>query len=325
MKDVKNKIKNSELLRWYYTMLVIRFFEQQVEKLFAKGLIRGTSHTAIGQEAVAVGVASAIKKRDYVTSTHRGHGHFIACGGDPRRIMAELYGKSTGYSRGHGGSQMMANFSIGFIGANGITGGSIPVATGIALSIKLQKQHSVVICFFGDGASNQGTFHESLNMAGLWKLPVVYVCENNQYAMSMHVSRAIPVKNIAMRANSYGFQGIVVDGNDVLAVHNVVADAIQNARNGAGPTLIECVTYRLSGHSRGDPRIYRSREEEELAWQNDPIKRFKTFLQNEGILTPVQNKKITAEARRIVREAVQFARKSDFPPPETLYEGVYIQ
>lgn len=324
MKNVECKIKKTEMLRWYYTMMVIRFFEQKVEELFAKGVIRGTSHTAIGQEAVAVGVASAIRKGDYVTSTHRGHGHFIACGGDTRYIMAELYGKSTGYSGGRGGSQMMANFAIGFIGANGITGGSIPVATGIALSIKLQRRKSIVVCLFGDGASNQGTFHESLNMAGLWKLPVVYVCENNQYAMSMHVSRAVPVHNIAVRANSYGFQGITVDGNDVLAVHNVVIEAIQKARNGSGPTLIECKTYRLSGHSRGDPRVYRSREEEKIAWQDDPIKRFKDFLQSKGALSPAQNKKIVAQAQRTVRKAVQFAQQSSFPVVDSLCEGVYI-
>lgn len=324
MKNVECKIQNTNMLRWYHTMLVIRFFEQKVEELFAKGLIRGTSHTAIGQEAVAVGVASAIKNGDYVTSTHRGHGHFIACGGDPRYIMAELYGKSTGYSSGRGGSQMMANFAIGFIGANGITGGSIPVATGIALSIKLQRRGSIVVCLFGDGASNQGTFHESLNMAGLWKLPIVYVCENNKYAMSMHVSRAVPVDNIAVRANSYGFEGIIVDGNDMLAVRNVVIEAIQKARNGSGPTLVECKTYRLSGHSRGDPKVYRSREEEEIAWQDDPIKRFKAFLQSRGILSPAQNRKIVAQAHKIVRNAVQFAQQSNFPIVDSLCEGVYI-
>jgi TPP-dependent pyruvate/acetoin dehydrogenase alpha subunit len=217
-------------IRQYRTMLVIRLFEEAVETLFSRGLIKGTAHPAIGQEAVAVGACGALCRGDYVTSTHRGHGHFIAMGGDPRRIMAELYGKRTGYSRGRGGSQLMADFRLGFLGANGITGGGIPVATGVALSAKLRGTGRIALCFFGDGAANQGTFHESLNMAGLWKLPVVYVCENNMYAMSMRVSDAVPVPDLAVRAAGYGMPGQVVDGNDLPAVQAAVREATARAR-----------------------------------------------------------------------------------------------
>lgn len=223
-------------------MLVIRRFEERVEELFSKGLIAGTAHPAIGQEAVAVGVCDTLRKGDYVTSTHRGHGHFLACGGDPGRMMAELFGKETGYSRGRGGSQVMADFSLGFLGANGITGGSIALATGAALSLKRQGTGGVVVCFFGDGAANQGSFHESLNMAAIWKIPVLYVCENNRYAMSMLVENSMAITDIAARADGYGIEGASVDGNDLQAVKDVTRDACKRARNGDGPTLIECKT-----------------------------------------------------------------------------------
>ncbi|MCX7591767.1 MAG: thiamine pyrophosphate-dependent dehydrogenase E1 component subunit alpha, partial [Kiritimatiellae bacterium] len=260
-----------DLLQCYKLMLIIRYFEEQVETLFAKGLIKGTAHPATGQEAVAVGVCSVLRRTDYVTSTHRGHGHFIAKGGDPARIMAELFGKATGYSGGRGGSQLMADYSLGFLGANGITGGSIPFATGIALASKLRHTDRVTVCFFGDGASNQGTFHESLNMAGLWRLPIVYICENNMYAMSTPVHQAMAIRDIATRAASYGFSGEVVDGNNFFAVREATRRACLRARRGGGPTLLECKTYRLSGHSRGDPGLYRSPNEVKEAWRNDPI------------------------------------------------------
>lgn len=315
--------KAETLLRDYRTMLVIRYFEEKVEALFGRGVIKGTAHAAIGQEAIAVGVARALRKRDYVTSTHRGHGHFIARGGDPSRIMAELFGKSTGYSRGRGGSQLMADFKLGFLGSNGITGGGLPLATGVALSSKLRQTGRITVCFFGDGAGNQGTFHESLNMAGIWKLPVVYVCENNRYAMSMPVEEATPIENIADRAAGYGFPGVVVDGNDVLAVRDVVGQACARARRLEGPTLVECKTYRLSGHSRGDPRCYRSTEEE-AAWRKKcPILRFRSFLTHERILNRPSDKQIRQEARQIVKQAVQFATQSPDPDPGTLEEGVF--
>ena len=312
-----------ELIGYYRTMLTIRYFEVKVEDLFARGQIGGTTHPATGQEAVAVGVCAALRKGDYITSTHRGHGHMIARGGEPRRIMAELYGKVDGYSRGRGGSQLMMDLTLGFLGSNGITGGGIPIATGAALSSKLRKTGRVAVCFFGDGASNQGTFHESLNMAGLWKLPVVYVCENNLYAMSTPVAQAIPIARIADRAAGYGFPGVTVDGNDVLAVLEATAAACERARRLEGPTLLECLTYRLSGHSRGDPRRYRT-SEEEAAWRKkDPLIRFKAELKKRGLITEADDKVIKREAKKTVAEAVAFARHSGNPDPATLEQGVY--
>lgn len=316
-------IAEEQLLKDYATMLVIRFFEERVEELFGRGVIRGTAHLAIGQEAIAVGVTSALRDGDYITSTHRGHGHFIARGASPERVMAELYGKETGYSGGRGGSQFMADFSLGFIGANGITGGSIPVATGAALTSKLKKSGKVAVCLFGDGASNQGTFHESLNMAATWKLPVVYVCENNMYAMSTHVKDSMAVEHIADRAAGYGMPGEVIDGNDLFEVHRAVYDACARARSGGGPTLLECKTYRLSGHSRGDQCNYRDDGEAKEWGRNDPITRVCKVLSERGILTEEKNSDIRAEAAAVVNRAVAFAEESEYPDVSTLEEGVF--
>ena len=316
-------VNRTEGLNCYRTMLVIRNLETRVEELFARGVIRGTTHPSTGQEAVAVGACAALGRNDYITSTHRGHGHFIARGADPRRIMAELYGKATGYSRGRGGSQLMADFKLGFLGSNGITGGGISLATGVGLAIKQRKTGQIVLCFFGDGAASQGTFHESLNMAALWKLPVVYLCENNLYAMSSHVCETVSIEHIANRAGNYGMPGCVVDGNDMLAVKNAVATACYRARRHDGPTLIEAKTYRLSGHSRGDPRVYRTREEEASWREKDPIERFRQFLIQDGILTAEKDARIKREARQAVSAAVEFARRSPYPDPATLEEGVF--
>lgn len=315
--------KRPRELDWYRTMLVIRFFEERVEKLFSDGVIRGTTHPASGQEAVAMGVCSALRKGDYVTSTHRGHAHFIAQGGDPRRMMAELFGKATGYSGGRGGSQLMADYALGFLGGNGITGGSIPVATGAALSAKLRGTGRIAACFFGDGASNQGTFHESLNLAAIWKLPVVYVCENNLYAMSMPVGKAMAIAHVADRAAGYGMPGVVVDGNDVFAVHEAMRAAGERARRGEGPSLLECKTYRLSGHSRGDPRHYRSREEEANWQRGDALRRLRAALLKRGVLDAEGDRAARREARAAVAAAVQFARRSPLPDPATLEQGVF--
>jgi TPP-dependent pyruvate/acetoin dehydrogenase alpha subunit len=312
-----------DLIHAYRLMLTIRYFEEKVEELFSRGLIGGTTHPASGQEAVAVGACAALDKNDYVTSTHRGHGHMIARGGDPKRIMAELYGKETGYSRGRGGSQLMMDLSLGFLGSNGITGGGIPIATGAALSSKQRKSGQVTLCFFGDGASNQGTFHESLNMAGLWKLPVVYLCENNLYAMSTPVAQAVPIPHIADRAASYGFPGQVVDGNDVLAVYEAVSAACARARRMQGPTLLECKTYRFSGHSRGDPRKYRTAEEEAMWRDKGPLMRCKAELKRRGLLAGREDQTLKRDAKRLVAEAVAFAKKSPYPDPATLEQGVF--
>ncbi len=317
------KANRATLIGYYRTMVVIRRFEEAVEQLFARGVIRGTTHPSSGQEAVAVGSCAALGKNDYITSTHRGHGHFIARGADPRRIMAELFGKSSGYSHGRGGSQIMADFRLGFLGSNGITGSGLAIATGAGLAMKLQGRRSVVLCFFGDGAASQGTFHESLNMASLWKLPVIYLCENNLYAMSSPVAETVSVPHIAQRAEAYGMKGVIVDGNDVLAVRDAVAQSCFRARNGNGPELIECKTYRLSGHSRGDPRIYRTREEEALWHQRDPILRFRTWLIDNGFLDKAEAKKIESGAARIVASAVRFARTSSDPDPDAMCRGLF--
>jgi pyruvate dehydrogenase E1 component alpha subunit len=258
-----------------------------------------------------------------MTTTHRGHGHFLARGADPKRVMAELFGRETGYSRGRGGSQMMMDPSIGFFGANGITGGSIPFATGVALDAKLRDTGRVTVCFFGDGASNQGVFHETLNLAALWKLPVLFVVENNGYAMSTPTARGLANPHIADRASAYGITGVSVDGNDFFAVRDCVAQHAAVCRAGQGPVLLECVTYRLSGHSRGDPRVYRSREEEAAAWENDPILRLETHLKVDGTLTDDAAKTLREKAQACVDDAIRFAESSPLPDPASLQEDLF--
>jgi TPP-dependent pyruvate/acetoin dehydrogenase alpha subunit len=302
---------------------MIRLFEEAIERLFLEGRIMGTAHTCIGQEAVAVGTAAALETRDAMTTTHRGHGHFLARGADPKRVMAELFGRETGYSRGRGGSQMMMDPSIGFFGANGITGGSIPFATGVALDAKLRDTGRVTVCFFGDGASNQGVFHETLNLAALWKLPVLFVVENNGYAMSTPTARGLANPHIADRASAYGITGVSVDGNDFFAVRDCVAQHAAVCRAGQGPVLLECVTYRLSGHSRGDPRVYRSREEEAAAWENDPILRLETRLKADGTLTDATAKTLREKAQACVDDAIRFAESSPLPDPASLQEDLF--
>ena len=304
-------------------MCLIRQFEEAIERLFLEGRIMGTAHTCIGQEAVAVGTAAAIEARDAMTTTHRGHGHFLARGADPKRVMAELFGRETGYSRGRGGSQMMMDPAIGFFGANGITGGSIPFATGVALDAKLRDTGRVTVCFFGDGASNQGVFHETLNLAALWKLPVLFVVENNGYAMSTPTARGLANPHIADRASAYGITGVSVDGNDFFAVRDCVAQHAAVCRAGQGPVLLECVTYRLSGHSRGDPRVYRSREEEAAAWENDPILRLETRLKADGTLTDATAKTLREKAQACVDDAIRFAESSPLPDPASLQEDLF--
>ncbi len=297
----------------YRLMLTIRLFEEAIERLFLEGRIMGTAHTCIGQEGVAVGVAAALLPQDAMTTTHRGHGHFLARGADPGRALAELFGKATGYSRGRGGSQMMMDRSLGFYGSNGITGGSIPFATGLALAARMQGSDRVTACFFGDGASNQGTFHESLNMAAIWKLPVLYIVENNGYAMSTSTSNGVACDRVVERAAGYGMSGVVVDGNDFFAVRDSVAAAAAQARKGGGPTLVECMTYRLSGHSRGDPRVYRTREEEEAAWQRDPLVRMERHLREQEEVDQEGLAAVQLECQDLVDEAVEFSEESEYP------------
>jgi TPP-dependent pyruvate/acetoin dehydrogenase alpha subunit len=304
-------------------MLLIRAFEERLDHLFADGLLRGTTHFCIGQEASAVGACSALQPQDYVTSTHRGHGHFLARGGDPRRMLAEIFGKSGGYCQGKGGTQHMASMEIGFLGSNGITGGGIPIATGAALSSKLRHTGSVALCFFGDGAANQGVFHESLNMAGLWKLPVIYVCENNLYAMGTSTTQAFAVPDVAARAAIYGMPGIRIDGNDLLSVRDAAHQAAVRARSGEGPSLLEVCTYRSLGHSRSDARHYRTRGEEADWRSRDPIPLWRDHLRSIGFLTDDDDRAVRQGVESLMDEAVEYSKTSPFLSAEAASTGVY--
>ncbi|RJS80152.1 dehydrogenase [Candidatus Bathyarchaeota archaeon] len=320
-----DKTSPEELIGYLKKMLEIRYFEEKVMDLLSRDLVKGASHLYAGEEAVAVGACAAIRKDDYITSTHRGHGHCIAKGGDLKLMLAELCGKATGYCKGRGGSMHIADVKAGNLGATGIVGSNIPVATGAGLSIKLRKTDQVVLCFFGDGAANTGAFHESLNMAAIWKLPVVYICENNLYGMSVSVKRAFPFEDIAERAKGYNIPGVIADGMDVLNVKEVVGGAVERARRGEGPTLVECKTYRYYGHSRSDPRIYRTREEEKFWRARDPIKTFADKLIKEGILTSEKFKELEEQVAKEIQEAEEFALSSPYPPIESLYDDVYTE
>jgi len=306
-----------EQLRLFETMLRIRLFEEKVDSLFARGLIHGTSHLCVGQEPVAVGAVEGIRPDDYVVSNHRGHGHLIARGADVRRLMAELMGKETGYCRGKGGSQHICWMKAHFVGTNGITGGGLPIATGVAFSIRYRRASQVALVFFGDGAANQGTFHESLNMASIWDLPIVYLCENNLYAMSTHMSRAMKVADVAERAKAYAMPGHVVDGTDLFAVRDVVAQAAERARSGRGPTLIEAKTYRYLGHSKSDQRVYRTREEEEEWRRRDLIALMRAELETSAGAETVG--RLVEKVREEIEEAVRFAQESPAAGREVAY------
>ena len=312
---------DSRHLDWFRRMLLIRRFEEKIDALYAEGAIGGTSHLCAGQEACAVGAVAALAPEDLVVSNHRGHGHLLAKGGDPDRLMAELLGKVTGYCRGKGGSQHVMVRGIGFMGTNGITGGGIPIATGLALAQKLRGTGKVVMSFFGDGAQNQGTFHESLNMAALWSLPIVYVCENNLYGMSARFSDHTAVEYVHERAAAYGMRGALADGMDVREVHDAVKPHVDAVRAGGRPVLIELLTYRYLGHSKSDRRVYRTREEEESWRLRDPIDRLRRQLEAEG-RPAAELDAIAAEADQRIEEAYHKAVAAPVAPLETATEGV---
>lgn len=307
----------------YRQMLMIRAFERKVLECHQKGLIQGAAHTYIGMEAVAVGICAALRDDDYVTSTHRGHGHAVARGLEVGRMLAEILGRVTGYCRGKGGSMHIADLSAGMLGADGIVGGGIPIAVGAALGCRALGRDRVVACFFGDGACNQGSFHEALNFAAIQKLPVLFVCENNQWALSAGFAATTAVANVADRAVAYGMPGHVVDGNDLPAVYRVAAEAVAAGRGGAGPTLIECKTYRWENHSvfnRPDPRP----DEEVTHWkQRDPIARMSRALQDEGVLTPDAEAALAKEVTDLLDQAETFAVESAMPDPEEAIQHVY--
>jgi len=318
-------LSQEKMIDMYKKMLTIRTFEYKVKDLFAQGKIVGAVHLSIGEEAVPVGVCSALKKGDYVLSNHRGHGHCIALGVDVKRMMAELFGRETGVCKGKGGSMHLADFNVGMLGASAIVGGGLPLAVGAGLSIKMRKTDQVAVVFFGDGASNQGTFHESLNLAAIWSLPVLFVCENNQYAESTPVTRVMLVKNIADRAAAYGIPGIVVDGMDVMAVHDSTVEAAERARQGYGPTLLECKTYRYLGHEEGDPwTTYRSQAEVEEWKKKDAINRFRKYLVDKGVFAENEAAEIENDVKNLVGEAIKFADESPWPTPEEALKDVFV-
>ncbi len=322
------KIPKKTLLDLYTTMLRIRSFEERIVDLYARGQVPGLAHLYIGEEAVAAGVCAHLREDDYITSTHRGHGHVIAKGAELNLMMAELFGKKTGYCKGKGGSMHIADMEIGIMGANGIAGGGLPIAVGAALSAKWRGTDQVAACFFGDASSNNGTFHESLNLASLHKAPVVFVCENNGYGISVSQVKHQPIKDIAIRATSYDMPGVIVDGNDVAKVYEAASKAIRRARAKEGPTLIECKTYRWRGHHEGDPnqgRRYRTQEEIEQWKTKDPIVRLARELMDDKVAGSTRLAAIEKEVLREIDEAVEFAISSEFPAVDELYQDVYVE
>ncbi len=317
------KLDPSLLAGMYKTMVLIRRFEETVNELYMQGRIPSTLHLYIGQEAVATGVCSVLNQDDYVLTTHRPHGHSLAKGVNPRAIMAELFGKATGSCKGKGGSMHVGDISVGVFPAIAIVGANAPIAAGAALAAKMMKNRRVSVSFFGDGATNEGDWHEAMNAAAIWDLPVLFVCENNLYAASTPFKTAFKVEHIADRACAYGMPGVVVDGNDVLAVRRAALAATERARNGEGPTLIECVTYRQCGHSRSDPRTYRTREEEAEWMERDPITTFRSYLLAEAGIDAASLAQIDAEVENKIKDAIDFADASPLPEPESIYEDVF--
>ncbi len=309
-------------LNLYKGMLRIRAFEMRTSDLFAKGEIFGFYHLYVGQEAIATGVCAALNEDDYITSTHRGHGHVLAKGARMDRMMSEMYAKETGYCKAKGGSLHIAVPELGILGANGIVGAGIPIATGAALSSKLQKNGKVAVSFFGDAGSNQGTFHEAVNIASAFDLPAIFVCENNLYGVGTRQSTVRRVENIADRAVGYAIPGVTVDGNDVEAVYNATIEAVQRARGGGGPTLLECKTFRMHMHFEGEPDNYRNSDEVSEWKDKDPIARYEAKLLSEGIyLEEIEG--VKREVQQEIDDAVEFSRNSPTPKPESALTDVY--
>jgi len=316
-------VKKEEAAKLLRQMYQIRFFEDKIMELLGQNMIDGGSHLYAGEEAVAVGSCAGIRPDDWIASTHRGHGHAIAKGGQISELMAEIFGKVTGCCKGKGGSLHLCDPNTGNLGATGIVGANIPIAVGAALALKKDKKDSVVLCYFGDGAINQGVFHESMNMAAVWKLPVVFICENNLYGMSGAVSRVTTTNDLYTRSSAYGVPGEAVDGMDVLAVKEIVMKYAERARKGEGPSLIECKTYRYYGHSRSDPRAYRTKDEEK-EWQGkDPIPKFRAKVIPAGIMSEAECDDVRAEVKQEIEDAVRFAINSPWPKPEEVMEDLF--
>jgi len=321
----QNNLSKEFLAKLFKDMLKIRYFENKVVELYSNGTMPGLAHLYIGEEAVAVGVCSALREHDFVASTHRGHGHVIAQGADLNKMMAEILGKKTGYCKGKGGSMHIIDMKKGLLGANGIVAAGIPIATGAGYSAKYQKTDQVSVAFFGDAASNHGNFHESINMAAAWKLPVIYVCENNLYGISVDIRKVTNTENIADRACAYGIPGKIVDGNDVLAVYRTAQEAVKRARRGLGPTLIECKTYRWKGHHLADPGIVYRAEKERNEWlKKCPIKCFKEKLINEKMFSKEEIASFEKEIKMLIEEAADYAINSPLPEKSEAYDDVFF-
>ena len=305
----------------YASMFRIRRFEEEVFEFYKRGLMPGLAHLYIGEEAVAVGACAAIRADDYVGSTHRGHGHLLARGADSRRMMAEILGKETGYCRGKGGSMHIMDMNLGILGANGIVGGGIPIATGAGYSCKYRGTDQVVLCFFGDGAANEGTFHESINMAAAWDLPVVYIIENNRYGITVSVDRVTKEHDLARRAVGYGIDGYTIDGNDVETVYDTVGKAVAKAPAGGGPSIVECKTYRQHGHNGGDNGAYRPEGELEAWKRRDPLKLFREA----GYLPAERMREIEQSVEEEIRDACRFAEESPYPDASELMQGIFYE
>mgnify|MGYP000061879257 FL=1 len=320
------KIDPDTLWLMYRKMVEIRKFEEHVWDVYTRGWMPGLAHLYIGEEAVAVGACSVLRDDDYITSTHRGHGHCLAKGARLQPMMAEIMGKEAGYCRGKGGSMHIADMSVGNLGANGIVGGSFGIATGAGLSAKTRGTDQVAVCFFGDGAANQGLLMETANMAAIWDLPVIYLCENNQYGEHTPFQAVTGVKEIADKAHGFGMQGVRVDGSDVLAVHDVVARAVDRARKGSGPTFIEAITYRFRGHHVGDAAPYRTKEELEWWMANrDPIELLGREMKRRRVATNTQLTEVQEQVEADVIAAVEFAREAPYPAPEQAFEDLYAE
>ncbi len=307
----------------FRTMVKIRRFDETVIQLYADGEIPGFMHLYIGEEAVAAGVCAALNKSDYITSTHRGHGHCIAKGGRPDYMMAELFGRKTGYCKGKGGSMHIADLDIGILGANGIVSGGIPTAVGAAVGIQYQDDDRVAVSFFGDGATNVGQFHEACNLASIWELPVIFVCENNLFAQTTPRTEHQKIKDVAARASAYDMPAVTIDGNDVIEVYQASKEAVKRARDGGGPTFIECKTYRWRGHWEGDPQPYRTQDEVKEWKLKCPITRFRRYLIENKVMLKQDLESIDKIIEDELQEAVEFARSSPFPEPEEALDDVY--
>ena len=316
--------RHNFLLSLYRKMVLIRQFEERVKYLFLEGVMPGTIHQYNGQEGIAVGVCSALEADDVITSTHRPHGHALARGLSVESLMHELFGKTTGCSRGKGGSMHIGDLAKGMLPAIAIVGSSVPIATGIALAFRMKKQAGVAVCFMGDGAVNEGAFHEGVNMGAIWSLPVVYVIENNLYSASTPIFEMVHVTKLADRAAAYGIPGVTIDGNDVLAVYQAAQEAIDRARGGQGPTLLECMTYRITGHSRRDPCNYQAEEEREKALENEPIRRFAGYLLREQVASEAVLEGIRRGIEAEIEQAVKSAQAASDPAPEEALEDLFV-